>query len=242
MKIKLFLDGANLEEILSFKNASHISGFTTNPSLMKKAGVSDYMQFAETLAKEIPKDKDVSLEVVADELPEMERQAAKITEVSENFYAKIPITNTKGEFTGPIIKSLGDKGVKVNVTAIMTASQVTKLSEFLSDSTPSVVSVFAGRIADTGIDPRDCMYECVKVLNDKPVSELLWASCREVFNIYQACQVHPLGYPTTSVDIITVSSSIIHKFFDSKDKNLDEFSLETVKDFYKDAQDAGYSL
>ena len=130
MKIKKFLDGANLEEILTHRDTQGISGFTTNPSLMRKAGVTDYMGFANVLARDIPIEKDVSLEVIDDDLGEMERQALKIAEVSENFYAKIPITNTKGEFTGPIVKSLGNKGVKVNVTAIMSVQQVKLLAEF----------------------------------------------------------------------------------------------------------------
>ena len=186
MKIKIFLDGANLEEILQHKDSERVSGFTTNPSLMRKAGVEDYMGFTNQLSDAIPKEKHVSLEVIADELEEMERQALKLAEVSENFYAKIPITNTKGEFTGPVIKKLGEKGVKVNVTAIMTVRQVKELSDYLSPTTPSVVSVFAGRIADTGINPVSTMTYCKGILRLNPVSELLWASCRETYSIYQA--------------------------------------------------------
>ena len=233
MKIKIFLDGANLPEILEYKDSDVISGFTTNPSLMRKAGVGDYMEFAENLASDIPLEKDVSLEVIADELPEMERQAIKISEVSQNFYAKIPITNSKGEFTGPIIKSLGEKGVKVNVTAIMTVRQVKLLSDYLSHTTPSVVSVFAGRIADTGIDPVSTMTYCKGILNLNPVSELLWASCRETYSIYQADKM--------DCDIITTPASILKKL-ELRDKDLEEYSLETVKDFYNDAQAANYSL
>ena len=233
MKIKKFLDGANLEEILAHRDTQGISGFTTNPSLMRKAGVTDYMEFANVLARDIPIEKDVSLEVIDDDLGEMERQALKIAEVSENFYAKIPITNTKGEFTGPIVKSLGNKGVKVNVTAIMSVQQVKLLAEFLSQSTPSVVSVFAGRIADTGVDPVSIMTYCKRILNLNPVSELLWASCREVYNIYEADKM--------GCDIITASSSILKKL-QLNDKYLEEYSLETVKDFYKDAVAANYCL
>ena len=233
MKIKIFLDGANLEEILAHKNSADISGFTTNPSLMRKANVTDYMDFAKTLAQEIPKEKDVSLEVIADDLGEMERQAVKIAEVSENFYAKIPITNTKGEFTGPIVKSLGDKGVKVNVTAIMTVRQVKQLSAYLSEITPSVVSVFAGRVADTGISPVSTMTYCKGILQLNPVSELLWASCRETYSIYEAEKM--------GCDIITVPSNTLKKL-SLKDKDLDQYSLETVKDFYNDAVAANYSL
>ncbi|HHZ95350.1 MAG TPA: transaldolase [Flavobacteriales bacterium] len=233
MKIKIFLDGANLEEILQHKDSERVSGFTTNPSLMRKAGVEDYMGFTNQLSDAIPKEKHVSLEVIADELEEMERQALKLAEVSENFYAKIPITNTKGEFTGPVIKKLGEKGVKVNVTAIMTVRQVKELSDYLSPTTPSVVSVFAGRIADTGINPVSTMTYCKGILRLNPVSELLWASCRETYSIYQADKL--------GCDIITVPSSILKKL-SLKDKDLEGYSLETVQDFYKDAQAANYSL
>ena len=203
MKIKIFLDGANLEEILQHKDSERVSGFTTNPSLMRKAGVEDYMGFTNQLSDAIPKEKHVSLEVIADELEEMERQALKLAEVSENFYAKIPITNTKWEFTGPVIKKLGEKGGKVNVTAIMTVRQVKELSDYLSPTTPSVVSVFAGRIADTGINPVSTMTYCKGILRLNPVSELLWASCRETYSIYQADKL--------GCDIITVPSSIFWK-------------------------------
>jgi len=233
MKIKIFLDGANLEEILQHKDSERVSGFTTNPSLMRKAGVEDYMGFTNQLSDGIPKEKHVSLEVIADELEEMERQALKLAEVSENFYAKIPITNTKGEFTGPLIKKLGEKEVKVNVTAIMTVRQVKELSDYLSPTTPSVVSVFAGRIADTGINPVSTMTYCKGILRLNPVSELLWASCRETYSIYQADKL--------GCDIITVPSSILKKL-SLKDKDLEGYSLETVQDFYKDAQAANYSL
>jgi len=233
MKIKTFLDGANLEEILQHKDSDQISGFTTNPSLMRKAGVQDYMEFAHNLAEKIPKEKHVSVEVIADELEEMQRQAVIISSVSENFYAKIPISNTKGEFTGPIVKHLGEKGVKVNVTAVMTVRQVRELSDYLSPTTPSVVSVFAGRIADTGINPAYTMTTCKGILRLNPVSELLWASCRETYSIYQADEL--------GCDIITVPSSLLKKL-KLKNKDLEGYSLETVQDFYKDAQAANYSL
>jgi transaldolase len=233
MKIKTFLDGANLEEILQHKNSDQISGFTTNPSLMRKAEVKDYMEFAHTLAEKIPKEKHVSVEVIADELEEMERQATIISSVSENFYAKIPISNTKGESTGPIVKNLGEKGVKVNVTAVMTVRQVKDLSNYLSLTTPSVVSVFAGRIADTGINPASTMTACKGILQLNPVSELLWASCRETYSIYQADEL--------GCNIITVPSGLLKKLH-LQNKNLEEYSLETVQDFYKDAQEANYSL
>ncbi len=233
MKIKTFLDGANLEEILKYKDDDQIKGFTTNPSLMRKAGVKDYMEFAHNLAEKIPKEKHGSVEVIADELEEMQRQALIISSVSENFYAKIPISNTKGEFTGPIVKHLGEKGVKVNVTAVMTVRQVKELSGYLSPTTPSVVSVFAGRIADTGINPAYTMTTCKGILRLNSVSELLWASCRETYSIYQADEL--------GCDIITVPSSLLKKL-KLKNKDLEGYSLETVQDFYKDAQAANYSL
>lgn len=233
MKIKTFLDGANLEEILQHKDFDQISGFTTNPSLMRKAGVKDYMEFAHNLAKKIPSKKHVSVEVIADDLEEMQRQAMIISSVSENFYAKIPITNTKGEFTGPIIKNLGEKGVKVNVTAVMTVNQVKDLSGYLSLVTPSVVSVFAGRIADTGVNPVSIMTNCKGILQLNPVSELLWASCRETYSIYQA--------DSLGCDIITAPSSILKKL-SLKNKDLEKYSLETVQGFYSDAQAANYAL
>jgi transaldolase len=233
MKIKIFLDGANLEEILKYKDDDRITGFTTNPSLMRKAGVKDYMEFAYNLAKEIPKDKHVSLEVISDDFAEMERQAKKITSVSENFYAKIPITNTKGEPTHDLIKTLGDGGVKVNVTAIMTTTQLNDLQPFLSKTTPSVVSYFAGRVADTGESPVSTILNAHTIFRDNPSVEFLWASCRHVYNVYEANSV--------GCNIITLSADILSKL-KLKGKPLTEYSLETVKGFYEDAVAANYSL
>ena len=234
MTTELFLDGANLEEILKFKDDDRIKGFTTNPSLMRKANVKDYLGFAQNLKRKIPNDKHVSLEVISDDLSEMKRQATEIGNISDNFYAKIPITNTKGECTGPIIKQLGDNGIKVNVTAIMTSDQVYKLKNFLSTSTASVVSVFAGRISDTGINANSVMSECKYMLSKNKACQLLWASCREVYSIYEA--------NNCNCDIITASSDIINKYYTLHNKDLKDFSLETVKDFYKDALEANYVL
>ena len=233
MKIKIFLDGANLEEILKHKDDDRITGFTTNPSLMRKAGVKDYMEFARQLSDDIPKDKHVSLEVIADDFSEMERQAKKITDVSENFYAKIPITNTKGEPTYDLVKKLGDDGVKVNVTAIMTTTQLNNLGPFLSKTTPSVVSYFAGRVSDTGEAPVSTVLNAHTIFKNHEGVEFLWASCRHVYNIYEADSV--------GCNIITVSADILSKL-KLKGKSLAEYSLETVNDFYKDALAAKYSL
>jgi len=233
MKIKIFLDGANLEEILKHKDDDRIKGFTTNPSLMRKAGVKDYMEFAHRLADEIPKDKHVSLEVIADDFTEMERQAKKITSVSENFYAKIPITNTKGEPAHDLVRTLGDEGVKVNVTAIMTTTQLNDLGPFLSNTTPSVVSYFAGRVSDTGEPPVSAVLNAHTIFRDNSAVEFLWASCRHVYNVYEANSV--------GCNIITLSADILSKL-KLKGKSLTEYSLETVKGFYKDAVAANYSL
>ena len=233
MKIKIFLDGADLEEILKYKDDDRITGFTTNPSLMRKAGVKDYMEFARQLSDDIPKDKHVSLEVIADDFSEMERQAKKITDVSENFYAKIPITNTKGEPTYDLVKKLGDDGVKVNVTAIMTTTQLNDLGPFLSKTTPSVVSYFAGRVSDTGEAPISTVLNAHAIFKNHDSVEFLWASCRHVYNIYEADSV--------GCNIITVSAGILSKL-KLKGKSLAEYSLETVNDFYKDALAAKYSL
>jgi transaldolase len=233
MKIKIFLDGANLEEILKYKDDDRIKGFTTNPSLMRKAGVKDYMEFAYDLANEIPKDKHVSLDVISDDFAEMERQAKKITSVSENFYAKIPITNTKGEPAHDLVKKLGDDGVKVNVTAIMTTTQLNDLRPFLSNTTPSVVSYFAGRVSDTGEPPVSTILNAHTIFRNNPSVEFLWASCRHVYNVYEANSV--------GCNIITLSVDILSKL-KLKGKSLTEYSLETVKGFYEDAVAAHYSL
>jgi|TARA_R110000751_G_scaffold81414_1_gene164361 transaldolase len=233
MKIKIFLDGANLEEILKYKDDDQIKGFTTNPTLMRKAGVKNYMEFVHQLANEIPKEKHVSLEVISDDFTEMERQARKITSVSENFYAKIPITNTKGEPCHDLVKSLGDDGIKVNVTAIMTSTQLNQLAPFLSQSTPSVVSYFAGRVSDTGEAAISTVLNSHSIFKNNESVEFLWASCRHVYNIYEA--------DSCGCNIITVSSDILSKL-KLKGKSLTEYSLETVKGFYDDALASNYSL
>lgn len=232
LKIKIFADGANKEEILDAYRGGVVSGFTTNPTLMKKAGVTDYEKFARDILSEI-KDLPVSFEVFSDDFSEMERQARKIGRWGENVYAKIPVTNTRRDFSGPLIERLAKSGVPVNVTAILTVEQVKKVAAVLQPNVPSIVSVFAGRIADTGVDPIPMMNESAKILRSLPKSELLWASSREVLNIFQAEEC--------SCQIITVTTEILKKLT-LLGKDLDLLSLETVKTFYDDGLKAGYSL
>lgn len=232
LKIQIYADGADLSGIKALAADSRIRGFTTNPTLMRKAGVADYRAFSLDVLK-IVVDRPVSFEVFADEFDEMERQALEIASWGDNVYVKIPITNTKAESAVPLIGRLVTKGVKVNVTAIMTTAQVRAVEAVLSADLPAIVSVFAGRIADTGIDPVPVMKECLSILAGKPKAELLWASPREFLNVVQADQV--------GCHIITMTSDLIAKL-SGLGKDLDQFSLETVQMFYRDAQAAGYSL
>jgi len=232
LKISIFADGANLADILDLANNPLIRGFTTNPTLMRKAGVTDYVSFAHEVLRHIT-DRPVSFEVFADELPEMEAQAREIATWGDNVYVKIPITNTKGISCRPIIERLSALGVKLNVTAIMTERQVQDVANAIDSKTPTVVSVFAGRVADTGVDPVPMMSRCLDILKDRPKAELLWASPRELMNIFHADRIN--------CHIITVTSDLLKKLaFVGKD--LDEFSLETVKMFYQDACAAGYDI
>ena len=232
LKIKLFADGANLDGMLSLYKDPNIKGFTTNPTLMKKAGITDYEKFAKQVLLEIP-DRPVSFEVFADDLDDMFVQAKTIASWGSNVNVKIPVTNTKGEFTGPIIKRLSGLGVQLNITAVFTQEQVRTIAENLSRDTAAIVSVFAGRIADSGLDPMPIMSECVEILKDFPEAELLWASPREFLNIVQADQV--------GCHIITAPPDLLVKMkFLGKD--LTKFSLETVQMFYSDAQEAGYTI
>ena len=232
LKIKIFADGANKEEMLAAYKSGSVDGFTTNPTLMRKAGVSDYEKFAKELLAQI-KDASISFEVFSDDFAEMERQARKIHAWGKNVHVKIPVTNTKGEFSGPLIKKLAKEGIPMNVTAILTLKQVKGVAPCLQPNVSSIVSVFAGRIADTGADPVPTMKESARILKALPKSELLWASSREVFNVIQAeeCGCH----------IITVTGDLIKKL-SMLGKDLTELSLETVKTFYEDGQKAGFSL
>lgn len=232
LKIKLYADGADPAGIAEMAASPRISGFTTNPTLMRKAGVSDYAAFARKVLKIVP-DRPVSFEVFADDFPTMERQARQIASWAANVNVKIPITNTKGEFSGPLVARLAKDGIAVNVTAIMTLDQVKRIASFLDQETPAIVSVFAGRIADTGRDPVPMMAEALRLLRARPNAQLLWASPRELLNIFQADQI--------GCHIITATNDILAKL-SSVGKDLDVFSLETVKMFHRDAASAGYSL
>lgn len=232
LKIKLFADGADIDGMLEMYADPKIQGFTTNPTLMNKAGVADYEAFSKDLLAKIP-DRPVSLEVFADDLPEMERQARKIASWGPNVNVKIPVSTTSGESTAPIIKTLAAEGVVLNITAIFSHDQVREVGAALDAETPAIVSVFAGRVADTGVDPIPHMTECLAILRDRPKAELLWASPRELLNVFQAndCGCH----------IITATNDILKKLA-LVGKDLTDYSRETVQMFRTDALGAGYSI
>jgi len=232
-QLKIFADGAALAPMLELAKNPRIAGFTTNPTLMRKAGLTDYRAFARDVLAEI-RDKPISFEVFADDWPEMTRQAREIATWGENVYVKIPITNTKQEPALPLIKELTSAGVKLNVTAICTLDQVRDTAHALRGGAPSVVSVFAGRIADTGRDPVPLMKTALSICRaaDRRI-ELLWASPRELLNIVQAAEI--------GCDIITVTNDLLAKL-PTLGKDLAQFSLETVQMFYRDAQACGFKL
>jgi len=232
LKIKIFADGADLESIIKLNEKFFIKGFTTNPSLMKKAGIVNYKDFALNVLDKIKK-KPISFEVFSDDIAEMERQAEEIASWGENINVKIPITNTKKISTIKIIENLSNKGIQCNITAIFTTIQLGEVVKVLNKSTPAILSVFAGRIADTGLDPIDIMTQSINIAKTKPKSEILWASTRELVNIFQANKI--------GCQIITVPHEILSKI-NNVGKNLEDFSLETVKSFYKDATAAGYKI
>ena len=232
LKVKLFADGAEKSGMLEMYRNPLISGFTTNPTLMKKAGVTSYKEFALDILSVI-RDKPISFEVFSDQFEEMERQARLIASWGNNVYVKIPITNTKKESSYNLVKILSSDGIKVNVTAILTAEQVRDILPALKQSPGAYVSVFAGRIADSGIDPFPVMRECVEMLANYPQVELIWASPRELYNVIQANDI--------GCHVITATNDILKKLF-LFGKDLTEYSLETVKMFYNDALAAGFSL
>ena len=232
LKIKVFADGADLAGIKKSATDPRVKGFTTNPTLMRAAGVNDYKAFALEVLKVVT-DRSVSFEVFADDLPTMENQAREIASWGPNVYVKIPVTTTKGEFAGPIIRSLSKAGVKLNVTAIMPLEQVRDVGAALDPNTPAIVSVFAGRIADTGRDPVPHMAEALRILGNRPKAELLWASPRELLNIFHADSI--------GCHIITVTGDLLNKLA-LVGKNLDDYSRETVSMFYRDATTAGFSI
>lgn len=231
-RVKLFGDGASLSDFARLHQEGVVTGFTTNPSLMRRAGVADYTAFGRQLLKIIP-DMPISFEVIADDFDEMRRQALLLASWGPNVYVKIPITNTERESSLPLIAELSARGVKVNVTAILTLEQVAGAVEALDPNTPAVISIFAGRIADTGLDPMPIMRAAVAMAARRPKAEVLWASIREVHNIYQAeeCGCH----------IITVTPDLLSKL-SMAGKDLADLSAETVAMFDADARAAGYAL
>jgi transaldolase len=232
LRVKIFADGADLKGMKEAAAQPLVKGFTTNPTLMRQAGVTDYKEFALDVLKLIP-DRSVSFEVFADDFPTMEAQGREIASWGDNVYVKVPVTNTKGEFAGPLLSRLSGAGIKLNVTAIMTNEQVKAVAASLAEDTPAIVSVFAGRIADTGRDPVPLMREAVALLKDRPKAELLWASPRELLNIFQADEI--------GCHIITVTGDVIRKLA-LVGKDLERYSLETVAMFHKDALTAAFTI
>jgi transaldolase len=232
LKVKIFADGADLQGMKAMYANPLIKGFTTNPTLMRAAGVSDYVDFARKVLAAIP-DRPVSFEVFADDFEEMERQAIEIASWGPNVNVKIPVTNTKKEFCGPLVSRISKRGVPVNVTAVFTLDQVRRLAEALAPDTPAIVSVFAGRIGDSGIDPVPVMREAARILKARPKAELLWASPRELLNVVQADDV--------GCHIITCTNDILKKL-PLLGKDQEAYSLETVKMFYNDASAANYAI
>jgi transaldolase len=233
LKVKLFADGADEKGMLELNANPLIKGMTTNPTLMRKAGIKNYEAFAQEVLKTITA-KPISFEVFSDDHADMKRQGLKINGWAKNVYVKIPITNTKGESSLPLVKELASEGVKLNITALFTHEQVEGVAKVLNPRVPAVVSVFAGRIADTGVDPVPHMRDCKTILQGLPQAELLWASVREVLNIFQADDV--------GCEIVTVPHDILHKAMKMVGMPLNDVSLDTVKLFANDAAAAGFSL
>jgi transaldolase len=232
LKVQIFADGADKAGMLEMYAKTYVKGLTTNPTLMKKVGITDYAAFCKDILNSI-KDKPLSFEVFSDDFVEMERQAMEISSWGSNVYVKIPVTNTQQETCYALVKKLAQKKVKMNVTAIMTLSQVRDVVASLDPQVPSYVSVFAGRIADTGRDPLPMMAAAVEMLKVAPAAELIWASPRELLNIFQADDI--------GCHVITVTNDILKKL-SLVGYDLDNYSLDTVKMFYKDAVDAGFKL
>jgi transaldolase len=230
MKIKIYADGSNVDRMLSLYASKTVQGFTTNPSLMAKEGITDYKSFIKSITSRIT-DMPISFEVITDDVDEMYVQASKIASYADNIYVKIPITNTLRESTGRIVRALLQDGIKVNVTAVMTESQIDDIRADLVSDTPAIVSIFAGRIADTGIDPLPVVNEIRKMCGKNV--QLLWASVREVYNVYQA--------EMAGCEIITLTPDYFSKL-SLYHKNLLDYSCETVKGFYDDAVKSGIIL
>lgn len=232
LQIKIFADGANVEDIRRLAEVPYIKGFTTNPTQMRSAGTTDYLSFAKEVLSLVG-EKPISFEVIADEFPEIRRQALKLSELGENVYVKIPVMNTNREPSYDLARELTKQGLSLNVTAVMTLQQVERLAEALSEGAPSIVSVFAGRIADTGKDPIPVMSRAKEIVSPQRQIELLWASSRELLNLFQA--------EDAGADIITIQPSILRKL-KYIDYDLTDFSHDTVKMFYDDAVSSGLSL
>jgi transaldolase len=232
LNIKIFADGADKKTMLEMNQTKFIQGLTTNPTLMKKAGIKNYKNFAIDILKHIT-NKPISFEVFSDDFDEMEKQALEIASWGDNVYVKLPITNTKGIDSFSLINRLSNQKVKVNVTALMTLNQVEGVVRNINADTPSYISIFAGRIADTGVDPIPIMREAIKIMSSKPSSELIWASPRELLNIFQANAI--------GCHVITATSDILKKL-SLVNYDLNQYSLDTVKMFYQDALFAGYKL
>jgi transaldolase len=229
---RIFADGADLDGILTLAKNPRISGFTTNPTLMHKVGLTDYERFARDLLERV-RTHPISFEVFADEPEEMRRQAARIASWGENVYVKIPVTSTKGESMAPLARELSEDGIKVNVTALFTTAQVELIAAAVADGAPSYISVFAGRIADAGVDPMPIVARSLEIMRQAPDSELIWASPREILNLVQANEV--------GCHIITITHDLLKKL-DGLGKSLEQFSLETVRMFHADALAAGFTL
>jgi transaldolase len=229
---RIFADGADLEGILTLAENPRIQGFTTNPTLMRKAGLTDYAGFAKQLLEQVSK-HPISFEVFADDPQEIRRQALLIAAWGENVYVKIPVTTTAGESLAALVRELSSEGVKLNVTALFTTDQVETITAAVADGAPSCISVFAGRIADAGVDPVPIMARSVEIMAAAPRAELIWASPREILNLVQADQV--------GCHIITITHDLLKKL-DGLGKGLEQFSLETVRMFHDDAQAAGFTL
>jgi transaldolase len=232
LKIQLFADGADLEHILRLAADERIRGFTTNPTLMWKAGLTDYSEFCHRLLEAI-RDRPISFEVFADEPDEIRRQARVIAGWGANVYVKVPVMTTRGESLAPVVKDLSEDGVQVNVTAVFTPAQVARITEAVAGGAPSYISVFAGRIADTGRDPVPIMREALEIMRAAPRAELIWASPRELLNVVQADAI--------GCHIITCTSDVLAKL-GTIGKDLEQFSLETVQMFHRDAVNAGFEL
>lgn len=231
-KVKIFADGADKVGILDMYNKPYISGFTTNPTLMYKAGIRDYKAFAKEILQAIP-DRPISFEVFSDDFEEMEKQALEIASWGENVYVKIPVMNTRQQVAYPLLERLAGAGVKLNVTALMTLEQVRDVTRAIANGPASCISIFAGRIADTGVDPLPIMIEALEIMRPFPQLELIWASPRELLNVFQADAI--------GCHIITVTNDILKKL-SLVGKDLYQYSLETVQMFYDDGQKAGFSL